>query len=97
MIAPVGEKLLFEHTKFSATRGGDLPRHHHPGSATDNIHNTISVNTESKPCKVPFLVYCISGNWNSYYVHLFHRTVTFPSGLGYIHVLFFYSNHSSVS
>ena len=28
MIAPVGEKLLFEHTKFSATRGGgDLPRH----------------------------------------------------------------------
>ena len=25
MIAPVGEKLLFEHTKFSATRGGDHP------------------------------------------------------------------------
>ena len=22
VIAPVGEKLLFEHTKFSATRGG---------------------------------------------------------------------------
>ena len=31
MIAPVGEKLLFEHTKFSATRGGgDHPYHHHP-------------------------------------------------------------------
>ena len=25
MIAPVGEKLLIEHTKFSATRGGDHP------------------------------------------------------------------------
>ena len=24
MIAPVGEKLLFEHTKFSATRGGGV-------------------------------------------------------------------------
>ena len=31
MIAPVGEKLLFEHTKFSATRGGgDHPYHHPP-------------------------------------------------------------------
>ena len=32
VIAPVGEKLLFEHTKFSATRGGggDHPYHHHP-------------------------------------------------------------------
>ena len=30
VIAPVGEKLLFEHTKFSATRGGGwspLPPH----------------------------------------------------------------------
>ena len=28
VIAPVGEKLLFEHTKFSATRGGSpLPPH----------------------------------------------------------------------
>ena len=35
MIAPVGEKLLFEHTTFSATRGlvGDHP-YHPPGSAT---------------------------------------------------------------
>ena len=36
MIAPVGEKLLFEHTKFSATRGGGIthPYHPHPVSAT---------------------------------------------------------------
>ena len=30
VIAPVGEKLLFEHTKFSATRGGDHPYHPPP-------------------------------------------------------------------
>ena len=31
MIAPVGEKLLFEHNKISATRGGgDLPCHPPP-------------------------------------------------------------------
>ena len=47
VIAPVGEKLLFEHTKFSATMGGDLPRHHPPGSATASkvrklhVYNTL--------------------------------------------------------
>ena len=30
VIAPVGEKLLFEHTTFSATRGGDHPYHPTP-------------------------------------------------------------------
>ena len=29
-IAPVGEKLLFEHKKISATKGGDLPCHPPP-------------------------------------------------------------------
>ena len=40
VIAPVGETLLFEHNKISATRGGgvgDLPCHHHPGSATAGV------------------------------------------------------------
>ena len=30
VIAPVGEKLLFEHTKFSATKGGWSPLPHTP-------------------------------------------------------------------
>ena len=34
VIAPVGEKLLFEHTKFSATRGGGDHPYHPPVSAT---------------------------------------------------------------
>ena len=38
MIAPVGEKLLFEHTKFSAIRGGGvITPPPPPGSAT--AHN----------------------------------------------------------
>ena len=34
VIAPVGEKLLFEHTKFSATRGGGDHPYHHPHPPT---------------------------------------------------------------
>ena len=30
VIAPIGEKLLFEHTKFSATRGGVITPTTHP-------------------------------------------------------------------
>ena len=40
VIAPVGEKLLFEHTKFSATRGGggDHPYPPPPVSATVGLY-----------------------------------------------------------
>ena len=39
-IAPVGEKLLFEHTKFSATRGVGVitPTTPPPGSATVHVY-----------------------------------------------------------
>ena len=50
VIAPVGEKLLFEHTKFSATRGDDHPYHHHPC-----IRHCYVISLLGLPCKVGLL------------------------------------------
>ena len=48
VIAPVGEKFLFEHTKFSATRGGDHPYHHPPMDLPLSVNAEVTVLSHSR-------------------------------------------------
>ena len=64
VIAPVGEKLLFEHTKFSATRGVITPTTTTPVSATRWFKVTMS----NLPCTSFACAEEVRGNCYKIYV-----------------------------